>query len=183
MSVDEAQPDLALAVNVGRRWPEVEDGASTEADVVLSAWSPWSGRSKTKMHFDPDRIAVVVGCRDGQTMAVFDVLPDEEGLRWRWVNDGPRRRRIAFHGRPSKRYAAQLAAPAPKWRQGEGKPVKVLALTELLQGDAPADNSARRAVLGEAVVTTDGDRQIAVSVPADYTVVIHTRTPAADRDS
>lgn len=182
MPTDPNQPLQVLAVNVSRRWSEVEAGTSTEADVVLSAWSPWLGLSTTKKLFDPDRIAVIVACRRGQAMAVYDIVPDTAGKRWHWVGDQPRPR-IAFHGRPSVRYAAQLAIPAPTWKQGEGTPVKVLALATLLEGDAPADTSARQVILGEAVVSSDGGRHLTVSVPADYTVTVHTRTASADRSS
>ncbi|MFI0742528.1 hypothetical protein ACH4PU_31290 [Streptomyces sp. NPDC021100] len=186
MSSDDDAPRFqALAVNVSRRWSEVGSGISTEADVVLSAWSPWQGRSTTKMLFDPDRIAVVVACRGGKTMAVYDVLPDADGNRWHWVGDGPRPR-VAFHGRPSRRFAAQLGAPGRSWKPGEGTPVKVMELDDLLQGDLPADTTARQAVVGQAVVSIDGERHLTVSVPADYSVTIDIRSnPAtvADRSS
>ena len=172
------EPDTqqALAVSVVKRWPEVDAGTSTAADVILGDWSPWIGASTTRTHFDPDRIDVVVGCRRGETMGVFDVVPNAEGRRWEWVGDGARRR-IRFHGRPSVRFAAQLSAPAPAvWRQGEMTPVKVLALTDLLEGNAPAPE-ARQVVLGNAQVTIDGDRHLTVSVPAGYRVTVHTREP------
>ncbi|MEU5425856.1 hypothetical protein AB0H73_09635 [Streptomyces olivoreticuli] len=169
----------ALAVNVNRRWSEVGSGISTEADVVLSAWSPWHGGSTTKRIFDPDRIAVVVACRRGKTVAVYDVVPNENGERWHWVGDDPRPR-IAFHGRPSQRFAAQLGAPSPTWKVGEGTPVKTMELGDLLQGDLPADTTARQVVVGQAVVSTDGERRLTVSVPADYTVTIDIRSTSAD---
>ncbi|EPH46855.1 hypothetical protein ABT390_34060 [Streptomyces aurantiacus] len=171
------EPDLVLAVSVVKRWPEVERGISSPADVILSAWSPWVGASTTHMHFDPDRIAVVVGCRRGETVGVFDVVPnpDKGNKRWDWVGTGPRRR-IEFYGRPSQRYAAQLHAPAPTWRQGEGTPVKVLRLSDLLPGaPAPAAPTDRHVVLGEAVVTIEAERHLVVSVPSDYRVTVQTR--------
>ncbi|MGW1976473.1 hypothetical protein [Streptomyces sp. NPDC001889] len=183
MPTEQHEPRLqALAVNVGKRWSEVAAGLSTEGDVVLSAWSPWRGGSTTSKLFDPDRIAVLVACRRGETMAVYDVTPDAAGERWHWVGDEPRRR-IAFHGQPSTRYAAHLGAPAPTWKRGEGTPVKVLELDTLLRGTAPSDTSPRQIVLGEALVSTDGNRRLTVSVPSDYTVVIQTRTTEAGRSS
>jgi hypothetical protein len=174
MASQSAEPDLALAVSVVKRWPEVERGISSAADVILSAWSPWVGTSTTRMHFDPDRIAVVVGCRRGETVGVFDVVPNKAGDRWDWVGDGPRRR-IRFFGRPSQRFAAQLNAPAPTWRQGEGTPVKVLSLDDLLEGNSASPPDERHVVLGEAVVTVEAERHLVVSVPADYRVTVHAR--------
>ena len=34
----------------------------------------------------------------------------------------------------------------------------------------------RRAVLGDAIITMDGDHSITVSIPADYTVTVHARS-------
>ncbi|MEV6680714.1 hypothetical protein AB0N09_28190 [Streptomyces erythrochromogenes] len=172
------EADQALAVNVGRRWPTVEDGSAAEEEVVLGAWSPWKGRSTTLRHFDPDRIAVIVACRQGQTMAVYDVLPDHRGARWHWTGDEPRRR-VVFHGAPSTRYAAQLNAPAPAWRTGEGTPVKVLALEEVLAGEqAPAGwPPTRHTVVGQAVITLSAAGHLTVSVPPEYSVTVQTRAP------
>ncbi|MFH0246173.1 hypothetical protein ACGRHY_27995 [Streptomyces sp. HK10] len=173
--------DQVLAVNVNRRWSEVEAGRAAESDVVLGAWSPWVGRSTTIRHFDPDRIAVVVACRRGKTMAVYDVLPDEQGQRWHWTGDGARKR-IIFHGRPSARYAAQMHAPAPTWKAGEGTPVKVLGLDALLQGDQPQDREAseppqRHVVVGQAVITLSGSSHLTVSIPPEYSITVTTRAP------
>nr|WP_258404863.1 hypothetical protein [Streptomyces sp. F12] len=179
---NDATASRVLAVNVSQRWSEVEKGTSSEADVVLGDWSPWSGGSTSKMLFDPDEIAVVVACRRGQAMAVYDVVPNEQGRRWDWVGNGPRRR-IVFHGQPSRRYDATRSAPAPTWRRGEGTPVKLLDLDVLLEGTAQPDNSARHVVLGEAVVRSDGDRRLTVSVPPGYSVTVHTRTDPADRSN
>ncbi|MFB8443605.1 hypothetical protein ACFC7A_31625 [Streptomyces niveus] len=174
MPGSKAQRDLALAVSVVKRWTEVERGESTPADVILEAWSPWIG-SSSKMRFDPDRIAAVVGCRRGETMGVYDI--DD----WEWV-DGGARRRIRFIGRPSKRFAAQLDAPAPTWKQGEGTPLKVLLLDDLLEGEAaPAEE--RHVVLGGAVVTLDSARHLVVSVPGDYRVTVHARPSEASTSS
>lgn len=173
-------PDQVLAVNVNRRWSEAEAGRTAEADVVLGDWSPWVGRSTNVRHFDPDRIAVVIACRRGETMAVYDVLPDADGHTWHWVGDGARQR-IRFHGQPSARYAAQLQAPAPAWKVGEGVPVKVLDLHDLVQGPETADRAdvapeQRHAVVGQAVIAlSDGD-QLTVSVPPEYSVTVTTRT-------
>lgn len=178
-------PDQALAVSVVRRWPEVEREESTPAQVILEAWSPWIGSSTDRMHFDPDRIAVVLGCRRGETMGVFDVVPNADGHSWEWVDDGPRSR-VRFFGRPSRRFAAQLGAPAPRWRQGEGTPLKVLSLDDLLEGDAaPAEEQQdeRHVVLGGAVVTLDSARHLVVSVPGDYRVTVHARPPEAPTSS
>lgn len=173
-SKEEAERDLALAVSVVKRWPEVERGDSTPDEVILEAWSPWIG-SSTKMRFDPDRIAAVIGCRRGETMGVYDI----DG--WEWVDGGPRQR-IRFIGRPSRRFAAQLNAPAPAWKQGEGTPLKILGLADLLEGEAtPAEE--RHVVLGGAVVTLDSPQHLVVSVPADYRVTVHARPPGATTDS
>ncbi|MFD3422644.1 hypothetical protein [Streptomyces decoyicus] len=175
-------PDQVLAVNVSRRWSEVETDPTAEADVVLGAWSPWKGRSTTLRHFDPDRIDVIVACRRGETMAVYDVLPNEQGRRWHWVGDEPRRR-IVFHGRPSDRYAGQLHAPAPYiWQPGEGTPVKVLRLEDLVQDAAPTaegtiDPAQRHAVVGHAVISLANDGHLTVSVPPEYSVTVTTRSP------
>jgi hypothetical protein len=179
---NDTTPSVVLAVNVAQRWKEVENGTGSEADVVLGNWSPWHGGSTSKKHFDPDDIAVVVACRRGQVMAVYDVLPDDDNRRWHWVGDGPRPR-IAFHGHPSRRYDATRSAPAPTWKQGEGTPVKVLGLDVLLEGEAQPDTSARHVVLGEAVVSSDGERRLTVSVPPGYSVTVHTRTEASDRSN
>ncbi|WP_431983919.1 hypothetical protein [Streptomyces qinglanensis] len=182
MSEERPEPDQALAVNVSRRrWREITAGHGTEADVVLGAWSPWKGGSTTIRHFDPDRIAVIVACRRGETMAVYDVLPSPDGQRWHWVGDGPRRR-IVFHGQPSTRFAAQLRAPAPTWKAGEGNPVKVIGLGDLLQDDeAPErdnpDPQQRHAVIGQAVVALADGGHLTVSVPPEYSVTVTTRTP------
>ncbi|MGW7466950.1 hypothetical protein ACWGJT_20135 [Streptomyces xantholiticus] len=178
-----AEPDQVLAVNVARRWTDVENDRADEADVVLANWSPWVGRSTTVQHFDPDRIAVIIACRRGRTVAVYDVHPDDNGRRWHWTGEEPRRR-VHFHGAPSSRYAAHLAAPAPTWKAGEGTPVKILSLDDLLQGDPPAPDSQapRHAVVGQAVVTLNGTNNLTVSVPADYSVTVTTRAPH-DRSS
>lgn len=173
-------PDQVLAVNVARRWSEVEAGRSAEADVVLGEWSPWVGRSTTIRHFDPDHIAVVIACRRGETMAVYDVLPDADGHSWHWVGDGARQR-IRFHGHPSSRYGAQLQAPAPTWKVGEGVPVKVLDLHSLVQDAATADRADvvpehRHAVVGQAVIALADGGQLTVSVPPEYSVTVTTRT-------
>ncbi|WP_019061512.1 hypothetical protein [Streptomyces prunicolor] len=178
------EPDQVLAVNVNRRWSEIEAGMSTEADVVLGDWSPWVGRSTTIRHFDPDRIAVIIACRRGETKAVYEIVPDGRGQRYHWTGDGPRRR-LVFHGRPSARYAAQLGAPAPTWTQGEGTPLKLLALDDLLQGEQPEgqdESEQRQAVVGQAVITLSGTQNLTVSIPPHYSVTITPRA-AQDRSS
>ncbi|MEV1040431.1 hypothetical protein AB0J01_27830 [Streptomyces sp. NPDC050204] len=174
-------PDRVLAVNVTRRWDEIRRGIATEADVVLGAWSPWVGRSRTRKHFDPDAIAVVLACKGGKTMAVYEIRPDSEGKRWHWA-PGVEPPRIVFHGRPSQRYAAQISAPAPSWAQGEGVPIKLLGLDDLIEGDgSPHEGRTasrqRHALVGNAVVTLDGANHLTVSVPAHYTVTVTTREP------
>ncbi|MFD9038784.1 hypothetical protein [Streptomyces bottropensis] len=176
-----AEPDQVLAVNVTRRWSEVEAGTSTEADVVLGEWSPWVGRSTTKRHFDPDRIAVIIACRRGETMAVYEIHPDGDGERYHWTGDEPRKR-LVFHGRPSSRYAAHLNAPAPTWKAGEGTPLKLLALGDLLQGEQPQGHdepAQRQAVVGQAVITLSGTQNLTVSIPPHYRVTI---TPRAAQE-
>ncbi len=171
--------DLALVVNVAQRGHEIIADPSTAADVVLGDWSPYRGGRTGKMDFDPDRIAVVVAHLQGGTPAVFDVVPDEGGKTWTWCQKpdypGPR---IRFNGVPSARFAAQVGADAPvTWRQGEVWPVKTITLDELVEGDAPVTETeaGRRAVLGDAIVTMDGDHSITVSVPAGHTVTVRTR--------
>jgi hypothetical protein len=175
------EPDQVLAVNVTRRWSEFEEGTSTEADVVLGEWSPWVGRSTTVRHFDPDRIAVIIACRRGETMAVYEVQPDDDGRRYHWTGDEPRQR-LVFHGRPSTRYAAHLTAPAPTWKAGEGTPLKLLTLDDLLEGEQPAGHdepAQRQAVVGQAVITLNGTQNLTVSIPPHYSVTI---TPRAAQD-
>ncbi|MFI8932491.1 hypothetical protein ACIG3E_33110 [Streptomyces sp. NPDC053474] len=169
MTERHADQNQVLAVNVTRRWGEVERGITPEGDVVLGAWSPWAGRSTTVQLFDPDRIAVVMACRRGETMAVYDV----DG--WHWTDDHPRRR-IVFHGQPSTTYAAHLNAPAPTWKVGEGIPVKLLPLNALAQGDPsrPGSEPAHHAVVGQAVIVLNEDH-LTVSVPPHYTVTLTTR--------
>jgi hypothetical protein len=67
--------------------------------------------------------------------------------------------------------------PPVTWRQGEVWPVKTITLDELAEGDAPVTETeaGRRAVLGDAIVTMDGDHSITVSVPAGHTVTVRTR--------
>jgi hypothetical protein len=180
MEAESPVPDQVLAVNVFQRWREIGEGKASEDEVVLGFWSPWVGTSRTNRHFDPNRIAVVLACKRGQTMAVYDVKADENGERWHWdtTYEPPR---IVFHGSPSRRYAAQLHAPAPTWKQGEGTPLKVLGLDEILQGDvhAPANTEepAQSYVrVGQAVVSLDGDH-LTLSVPAHYTVTLTAREP------
>ncbi|MFJ1742623.1 hypothetical protein ACIOG4_28605 [Streptomyces microflavus] len=169
--------DQVLAVNVGRRWGAIAAGDEAEADVVLGAWSPWVGRSTTIRHFDPDRVAAIIACRRGETVAVYDVRPDADGRCWHWVGEEPRRR-IVFHGAPSNRFAAQRGAPAPKWKVGEGTPVKLLAVDDVLQG-AEKETAAptRHAVVGQAVVTLGDSGHLTVSVPPEYRVTVTTRAP------
>ncbi|MFI7087716.1 hypothetical protein ACIBUR_29480 [Streptomyces anulatus] len=170
--------DQVLAVNVGRRWGAIAAGDAAEADVVLGAWSPWVGRSTKIRHFDPDRVVAIVACRRGETVAVYDVTPDTNGKSWYWVGEEPRRR-IVFHGAPSDRFAAQRSAPAPKWKPGEGTPVKLLAVGDLLQ-DAKketAEPAQRHAVVGQAVITLGDSGHITVSVPPEYRVTVATRAP------
>lgn len=170
--------DLALVVNVAQRGHEILADSSAAADVVLGDWSPYRGRS-TKMDFDPDRIAVVLAHLQGKTPAAFDVVPDENGKTWTWCQspDYPSDR-IRFNGVPSARFAGQVGADAPvTWRQGEAWPVKTITLDELIEGDAPVTEtvSGRRAVLGDATITMDGDHSITVSIPVGYTVTVHAR--------
>jgi hypothetical protein len=171
--------DQVLVVNVAQRGGEILDDPSTAADVVLGDWSPFRGRSTSKMDFDPDRIAAVLAHLQGKTPAVFDTAPDQDGKTWAWCQSPHYPgRRIRFHGVPSVRFAAQVGADAPvTWRQGEAWPVKVVSLDELIEGDAQVTETAtgRRAVLGDAVVTMDSHRSITVSVPAGHTVTVHTR--------
>lgn len=87
-------------------------------------------------------------------------------------------KRVRFNGVPSTRFANHVGADAPMtWKQGEAWPVKTIALVEVTQGDTPVTEtpSGRRAVLGDAVITMDGNQRITVSIPADYTVTVHAR--------
>ncbi|MGH3180812.1 MAG: hypothetical protein ACRDOE_02740, partial [Streptosporangiaceae bacterium] len=114
----------------------------------------------------------------GKTPAAFDVVPDENGKTWDWV-PGYTNKRIRFNGVPSARFASQVGADSPAaWKQGEAWPVKTITLSEVTQGDAPVTEtpSGRRAVLGDAIITVDGDHSITVSIPADYTVTVHARS-------
>ncbi|MGH3233908.1 MAG: hypothetical protein ACRDOH_11745 [Streptosporangiaceae bacterium] len=169
--------DLALIANVAQRGHELLADPSVAADVVLGDWSPYRGGS-TKMDFDPDRIGVVFAYLRGKTPAAFDVVPDENGKTWDWV-PGYTNKRIRFNGVPSARFASQVGADSPAaWKQGEAWPVKTITLSEVTQGDAPVTEtpSGRRAVLGDAIITVDGDHSITVSIPADYTVTVHARS-------
>lgn len=171
--------DQALVVNAPRRGREAIENPAMAGDVFLGDWSPYRGRATTTMDFDPDRIAVVSGCFQGKTLAVFDTTPDENGKTWDWVQspDYPGRR-IRFHGVPSKRFAAQVGADAPaEWRQGEMWPVKTVSLNELAEGDSPVTDTTagRRAVLGDAVVAMDTAGNITVTIPAGQTVTVTTR--------
>ena len=88
-------------------------------------------------------------------------------------------KRVRFNGVPSARFANQVGTDSPvTWKQGEAWPVKPIAIAEVTKGDVPVTETAhgRQAVLGDAVVTMDGDNSIAVSIPADYTVTIHARS-------
>ena len=172
-----ATPMLALAVNLARKWPAVESGSQSAEQATLGDWFPWKGRSTSRRLFDPDDVAVIIGCVAGRTRTVFDVVPDTDGSRFRWV-DGDRR--LRFHGLPSQRFRAQLGAPAPMWQRGELTPLKVMPLDELL--DTWASAPRRRALVGSAVVTLTGDGQLHVSVPADYTVTISTRPSPDDAE-
>jgi hypothetical protein len=171
--------DQALIVNAPQRGREVLEDPSMAGEVFLGDWSPYRGRATATMDFDPDRIAVVVGCFQAKSPAVFDVTPDENGKTWDWVQspDYPGRR-IRFHGVPSKRFAAQVGADAPaSWRQGEMWPVKTVSLDELAEGDSLITDTAtgRRAVLGDAVVAMDAEGNISVTVSAGRTVTVSTR--------
>ena len=171
------QRDQALIVNAPRRGQEVIDDPAMAAEVFLGDWSVYRGRATTTMDFDPDRIAVVVGCFRGNTLAVFDTTPDDNGKTWTWSPDYPDRR-VRFHGVPSKRFAAQVGADAPAdWRQGEMWPVKTVSLDELAEGDSPIADTAtgRRAVLGDAVVAVDAVGNISVTIPAGRTVTVSTK--------
>lgn len=114
------------------------------------------------------------------TPAAFDVVPDENGKTWTWCRspDYPGQR-IRFNGIPSTRFASQVGTDSPvTWKQGEAWPVKTITLAEVAKGDVPVAETAagRRAVLGDAVITMDGDHSITVSIPADYTVTVHARS-------
>lgn len=161
-----------LAVNVVQRWREIADGRSTEAGVVLGAWSPWKGRSLTAMHFVPERIDTIIACRSREIMAIYDVIPDANGERFHWTSDA--RPRVVFHGQPSTRYRPEFQPAPPTWKRGEGVPVKLL----------PDDwlNGAPTGTVGEAVITEDGPQHITISVPAGYTVTINTRRPSDRRN-
>ena len=173
------QRDQALIVNAPQRGREVLEDPTMAGEVFLGDWSPYRGRATTTMDFDPDRIAVVIGCFQGTTLAAIEPTPDENGKTWEWKQspDYPGRR-IRFHGVPSKRFAAHVGADAPAtWRQGEMWPVKTVSLDELAEGDTPIADTAtgRRAVLGDAVVAIDADGNISVTVPAGRTVTVSTK--------
>ncbi len=171
--------DQVLVANVAQRGHEILENPSSVAiavDVVLGDWSPYRGGS-TKMDFDPDRIGAVLGYLRGKTPAAFDVVPDGNGKTWDWV-PGYTNKRIRFNGVPSVRFANQVGADSPvTWKQGEAWPVKTVAMTAITQGDTPVTEtpSGRRAVLGDAIVTMNGDHSLTVSVPADYTVTVQAR--------
>jgi hypothetical protein len=170
---------MVLVVNVAQRGHEILENPSSVAvavDVVLGDWSPHRGGS-TKMDFDPDRIGAVFGHLRGKTPATFDVVPDENGKTWDWV-PGYTNKRIRFNGVPSVRFANQVGADSPvTWKQGEAWPVKPITMAEVAQGDVPVTETpaGRRAVLGDAVVTMDGDNGITVSIPSGYTVTVRAR--------
>lgn len=171
--------NLVLVANVAQLGHLILADPSAAPSVVLGDWSPYRGGS-TAMDFDPDRIGVVLGYLRGKTPAAFDVVPDENGKTWAWCQspDYPGQR-IRFNGVPSTRFASQVGADSPvTWKQGEAWPVKTITLAELAEGDVPVAETAvgRRAVLGDAIITMDGDHSITVSIPADYTVTVHARS-------
>ncbi|MHA4815395.1 hypothetical protein ACXZ65_13690 [Streptomyces aculeolatus] len=178
MSESSAVRDQVLVVNAPKRGREVVDDPSTAADVFLGDWSPYRGRATSKLDFDPDRIAAIVGCFQGRTLAVFDAVPNAQGATWSW-RQSPNYpgRRIRFHGAPSARFAAQVGADAPAhWRQGEMWPVKVVTLSDLIEGDAivAETETGRRVILGSTVITADLGGNIIVTLPAGRTVTVRT---------
>lgn len=170
--------DQVLIANAAQRGGEVLDGTSTAADVFLGDWSPFRGRSTTKMDFDPDRIAVIVGYYQGKMLSIMETVLGDGGKTWSWCQSPHYQgQRIRFNAVPSARFAPQVGAPAPvEWRQGEVWPIKVIALDDLIAGDAPFTETSvgRRAVLGDAVVTMDSNGSITVTIPAGHTVTVRT---------
>lgn len=179
MSGSAQSRDQVLVVNVAQRGPEIIENPSSVTviiDVVLGDWPLYRGNS-TKMDFDPDRIGAVFGHLRGGTIAALDVVPDQNGKTWDWV-PGYTNKRIRFNGVPSARFASQVGTDSPvTWKQGEAWPVKPIAIAEAAKGEVPVTETAygRQAVLGDAVITMDGDHSIAVSIPSDYTVTVHAR--------
>jgi len=160
-------------------------GESVQAELILGNWSPFHARALRPSLFDPDEIEYVVGVAQGVILAVYEVAAGPDGTPWHSIvdPDNPDRWRVRFHGVRTLRHLEGTPSPVV-WSRGQGTPVRVADSSLLTDGDAPAEQiesasgPARRAVLGQVVVTAAPDGTVTVDAPAGTVVTVRTAAAA-----
>lgn len=92
----------------------------------------------------------------------------------------PKTNRVIFVGTPSEDWGHLMGQPNPgrPWgRQGDTRPVQYVATDEVAHGTATVERKdhARRAVIGDYVLTVSDDGQAVLVMPSGSTVTVVTQ--------